>query len=436
MWPWRRRTWRRSWRGLGRRRQQRSLREGPGEGAGLRRSGIGGAPPRHGFLPLALRRPLGDSAAAEARLSGAGDGYGGSFTGPWARAARGPPAYTTRRVFGLTHGPSRAPGHSLSPRLGAVHLGPCTDRAWNGMDAVRFGPRTGEEPKTQSLEPTDRLIPSALCEQGCRRRRYRRSAPLGEKMELMPSSRFILSSCNRLVAPSRTASVSVKRKGKRGVVCVFGGDGAGCNVESKGVIEGRIRRRALAWLLASPALSVAFSAYGKTKSMNPYDERRLLQQNKKIQEANRAPDDFPNFIREGFEVKVVTSDNFITRDSGLMYEDIKVGTGDSPKDGQQIVFHYVGYNEAGRRIDSTYIQGSPAKIRLGNKTLVPGFEEGIRDMKPGGKRRIIIPPDLGPPVGPSTFFSAKQFEVFDVELLAVQDCQRRTIAFYSDVVCN
>jgi hypothetical protein len=39
-------------------------------------------------------------------------------------------------------------------------------------------------------------------------------------------------------------------------------------------------------------------------------------------------------------------------------------------------------------------------------------------------------------VGPSTFFSAKQFEVFDVELLSVQDCQRRTIGFYSDVVCS
>jgi len=65
-----------------------------------------------------------------------------------------------------------------------------------------------------------------------------------------------------------------------------------------------------------------------------------------------------------------------------------------------------------------------------------GFEEGIRDMKPGGKRRIIIPPELGPPVGPSTVFSAKQCEVCDVELLAVQDCQRRTIAVYSDVVCS
>lgn len=40
----------------------------------------------------------------------------------------------------------------------------------------------------------------------------------------------------------------------------------------------------------------------------------------------------------------------------------------------QVTFHYVGYNESGRRIDSTYLQGSPAKIRLGNNALVPGVE--------------------------------------------------------------
>ncbi|OQU89965.1 hypothetical protein SORBI_3002G306201 [Sorghum bicolor] len=316
-------------------------------------------------------------ASRRLRGDGEGDGYGSL---PWRAGSRG--AGSSSRcdaapLGSLTRRPSRHLVRSLSLRLGAVHLGPCAERLQperNGTDAVRL---------------------------------------------LLCKNSSILSG------------------------------------EDKDVVHRRIRRRsAFSLLLASPVLSVAFSAYGKSKTMNPYDEKRLLQQNKKIQEANRAPDDFPNFIREGFQVKVVTTDNYITRDSGLMYEDIKVGTGDSPKDGQQIIFHYVGYNEAGRRIDSTYIQGSPAKIRLGNGTLVPGkyslsqyffpwapdattgFEEGIRDMKPGGKRRIIIPPELGPPVGPSTFFSAKQFEVFDVELLAVQDCQRRTIAFYSDVVCS
>ncbi|XP_042507290.1 peptidyl-prolyl cis-trans isomerase FKBP20-2, chloroplastic isoform X1 [Macadamia integrifolia] len=196
-----------------------------------------------------------------------------------------------------------------------------------------------------------------------------------------------------------------------------------------------LRRRYVLFFLVSSGLFPT-SASGKTKSKSGYDEKRLLEQNRRMQEANNVPPDFPNFVREGFQVKVVASDNYVKCDSGLIYSDIEVGKGDCPKAGQQVTFHYVGYNESGRRIDSTYFRGSPAKIRMGTNALVPGFEEGIKEMKPGGKRRIIIPPELGPPVGPSTFFSSKQFEVFDVELLDVQDCQRRTIGFYSDVVCN
>ena len=55
-------------------------------------------------------------------------------------------------------------------------------------------------------------------------------------------------------------------------------------------------------------------------------------------------------------------------------------------------------------------------------TLPAGFELAIKAMKPGGKRRIVVPPELGPPVGPATFFSAKQYEVFDVELRSVKTC--------------
>ncbi|KAJ8748790.1 hypothetical protein K2173_011346 [Erythroxylum novogranatense] len=200
--------------------------------------------------------------------------------------------------------------------------------------------------------------------------------------------------------------------------------------------EQQWHRRFLLLCSFSAVFCPTLPSWGKTKAKNPYDEKRLLEQNKRIQKENNAPQDFPNFIREGFEVRVVTSENYVKRDSGLIYRDYEVGKGDCPKAGQQVIFHYVGYNESGRRIDSTYLQGTPARIRVGTNALVPGFEEGIRDMKPGGKRRIIIPPELGPPVGPSTFFSSKQFEVFDVELLSVQDCKRRTIGFYSDFVCN
>ncbi|XP_048447700.1 peptidyl-prolyl cis-trans isomerase FKBP20-2, chloroplastic-like [Pyrus x bretschneideri] len=201
--------------------------------------------------------------------------------------------------------------------------------------------------------------------------------------------------------------------------------------------EENLSRRLLLFLSVTTSLFPNLSSSAKTKSKSPFDERRLLEQNKRIQKENNAPEDFPSFIREGFQVQVITPPNYITRDSGLIFRDFVVGEGDCPEAGQQVMFHYIGYNESGRRIDSSYTQGSPARIRMGTNALVPGFEEGIRDMKPGGKRRIIIPPELGPPVGPSTFFSSKQFEVFDVELLSIQNCQRRTVlAFYSDFVCQ
>lgn len=160
--------------------------------------------------------------------------------------------------------------------------------------------------------------------------------------------------------------------------------------------------------------------------------------NTRIQEQNQVPFDFPTFVREGFDVKVI-ADGYIEDQNGfvgisklddpfrfrLIYKDVVEGNGDFPKDNQSVVFDYTGYNENGARIDSTYRRGKPAQVQLGAGTLIPGylfidlidsdprsgFELALKSMKPGGKRRIIIPPALGPPVGPSTFFSAKQCEV-------------------------
>lgn len=59
------------------------------------------------------------------------------------------------------------------------------------------------------------------------------------------------------------------------------------------------RRLLLTFLAGSGTLSAALPSFGKAKKQNPYDERRLLEQNKRIQRENNVPDDFPNFVREG-----------------------------------------------------------------------------------------------------------------------------------------
>lgn len=60
-----------------------------------------------------------------------------------------------------------------------------------------------------------------------------------------------------------------------------------------------LRRKLLLSVLVSTGVFPTLSSYGKTKGINPFNEKRLLQQNKQIQKANYAPEDFPNFIREG-----------------------------------------------------------------------------------------------------------------------------------------
>eukprot|EP00775_Hariotina_reticulata_P010090 gene10090-10246_t len=163
--------------------------------------------------------------------------------------------------------------------------------------------------------------------------------------------------------------------------------------------------------------------------------QQIFNLNRRAQSQNRAPDDFPGFIREGFDITIV-GEGYQMEANGLIYKDYVVGSGTSPDDGQQVVFDYTGYNESGTVIDSTYRKGRAAEVRLGINGLIPGFEMGVKGMKPGGKRRIVVPPALGPPVGPSTFFSAKQCEVFDVELRRVLKCERRQMLMFSDVVCE
>jgi hypothetical protein len=107
--------------------------------------------------------------------------------------------------------------------------------------------------------------------------------------------------------------------------------------------------------------------------------------------------------------------------SGLKYIDEVVGTGESPKLGSAVTVHYTGTLLNGTKFDSSVDRNQPYTFRIGAGTVIKGWDEGIMTMKVGGKRRLIIPPELaygargrGPEIPPNSTL------VFEVELLDVK----------------
>ena len=84
----------------------------------------------------------------------------------------------------------------------------------------------------------------------------------------------------------------------------------------------------------------------------------------------------------------------ITSKSGLKYIDEKIGEGENPKKGDIIVVHYTGTLEDGSKFDSSRDRGQPFEFPIGMGRVIKGWEEGLATMKTGGKRKLIIPPEL------------------------------------------
>ncbi|MFQ5808200.1 MAG: FKBP-type peptidyl-prolyl cis-trans isomerase [Armatimonadota bacterium] len=98
---------------------------------------------------------------------------------------------------------------------------------------------------------------------------------------------------------------------------------------------------------------------------------------------------------EGGTTAAEESDEVITTDSGLKYIDIEVGDGATPTTGQTVVVHYTGRLVDGTKFDSSVDRDDPIVFTLGVGAVIPGWDEGLSTMKVGGKRKLIIPPELG-----------------------------------------
>jgi peptidylprolyl isomerase len=125
------------------------------------------------------------------------------------------------------------------------------------------------------------------------------------------------------------------------------------------------------------------------------------------------------------EAKAQSTGTVMTTESGLKIEDTKAGTGASPKTGQICVMHYTGWlyenGAKGEKFDSSVDRGEPFEFPIGTGRVIKSWDEGVASMKVGGKRTLIIPPELGYGArGAGGVIPPNATLVFEVELLDIK----------------
>lgn len=108
-------------------------------------------------------------------------------------------------------------------------------------------------------------------------------------------------------------------------------------------------------------------------------------------------------------------------DSGLKYEDLVEGDGETAAAGQNVFVHYTGWLTDGTKFDSSKDRNMPFNFPLGAGHVIRGWDEGVQGMKIGGTRKLTIPPQLGYGAsGAGGVIPPNATLVFEVELLEIR----------------
>jgi peptidylprolyl isomerase len=127
-------------------------------------------------------------------------------------------------------------------------------------------------------------------------------------------------------------------------------------------------------------------------------------------------------LRDDSGVAQLDTATAVTTPTGLRYQDLVVGTGPSPANGQTVIVQYRGRLTDGTVFDESRPRGEPFRFKLGEHQVISGWDEGVATMKKGGVRRLVVPPFLGYGGGsaPGGKIPPDSTLVFDIELLGIE----------------
>lgn len=155
---------------------------------------------------------------------------------------------------------------------------------------------------------------------------------------------------------------------------------------------------------------------------------KAVESQAKVQEISAGNKVKADTLKATAKAKVVAkktgTEKWVTSTTGLKTMDTKVGAGAEAKAGVKVSMHYTGWlwenGAKGKKFDSSVDRNQPFEFTLGASQVIKGWDEGIAGMKEGGKRTLLIPPDLGYGArGAGGVIPPNATLVFDVEFLKI-----------------